>query len=146
SLINAGRVYILFGHVPFSDSMLGQLSETVSVDLRPGMLLQEHASDGRRTGGLIAFVHVHLINKELNVPIKLEGVGFMFNRHISPVPSALPGVVLIASHRKSRNMESFSSKPADVRGFKLSRQHRLPEHLVEFAPVLLRIVDAVSHL
>src|SRR5690606_13952468 len=118
TLINAGGVDILFGHVPFSDSMLGQLSETVSVDLRPGMLLQKHSGNVRRTDGLIAIVRVHLVNENLNSSITLQGLGFVFHRAIPTFPRTVPAVVLVSRHRKSGNMESFSPKPADVRGFK----------------------------
>src|SRR5690606_39448946 len=107
---------------------------------------QKHPSDVRRAGGLIAFVHVHLINKELNVPIKLDGVGFMFNRHISPVPPTVPAVVLVSRHRKRGNMESFSPEPADISSLQLSRRLRLLNHLIKVARVLLRIVNSVYHL
>src|SRR5690554_2579201 len=38
ALINAGGVDILFGHVPFSDSMLGHFPKPIGINFRPSML------------------------------------------------------------------------------------------------------------
>ena len=100
---------------PHSGCLCIQLRECVAVQFWDSLLLLKPRLDVSNRNNLIGFIHIHGVNKKLNISVMIKNFCLKIIRIVSAIVSqGVAVMVLITTHGQTRKLDILSSNDLDI--------------------------------